>query len=158
MKKKKFIPKHAIKALKSKPWFTRENGVMLGILVLLIVGALVKAPAAMREDRENKTLLHARYMLNAISIYYGGHAGEWPKTLDDLVPLNIEKILPEAFTGSAQIKTVAEAADADLKTDAEPEFISGEGGWVYVPANGGFYLNLKGRDSKGRALWKYGHQ
>ena len=155
--KKKITTKHAIKALKKKSWYTRENGIMLAILILLIAAVLIKAPAAMRDDRENRTMMHARYMLNALSIYYGGHMGVWPSALSDLVPANIEQILPEEFTGKNTVTVINEPVEADLKSDAEPAFINGEGGWIYVPSNGGFFLNIKGKDSKGRPYWKYGH-
>jgi type II secretory pathway pseudopilin PulG len=161
MKKKSAKNKEKVKTAlkkKAKALATKENVVMLLIVCVLLAAVIIRAPFALKKEAESKTWRNARYMQNAISIYYGDHAGNWPQSAADIVPSNIEKILPELIKKKDTFKVIEEKIEVDVKANTEPAFITGEGGWVFLPQTGGFFLNVKGKDSKGKEYWKYGYE
>lgn len=109
---------------------TKRN-LIVGFVLFLVLGAAV---AFMRLQKMEAQIQQASSVKNlgdlqaAIAIYYGDHKGDWPSSLDALVPKYLKSI-PE--DGATRNNKVVPTYD-------------GSGGWVYDKQTGDIQPNRPG--------------
>jgi general secretion pathway protein G len=131
---------------------------MITIGGILAAVAVPKFAHMVKLAKMAQTKADSAEMKSAVSRYFSD-TGRWPESIDELVEKKyIEEIPAEKVTGSKTVRVISTGIDVDIAADAEPSFIDGNGGWVYLSRSGEVYLNLKGEDEKGKAYWKYGYE
>lgn len=132
------------------------------LVVIVIAGGIVAAvafPTFIKykgKAMESATKANRQVLVSTMALYYSDTGGKWPGKIEELVPSYMEEIPAEKITGSRAVKVARGSVEVDFNSDSEPQFITGEGGWVYVPNLGQIFVNLKGKDSNGVPYWKYG--
>jgi hypothetical protein len=93
------------------------------------------------------------------SIFYGDAEGEYPKTLDALIPKYVGAIPAISVGGHAKTNKVRVVAAAAGKSAGA--YVEDTGGWLYIndPGNpdlhGVIVIDCKHADYKGKALWSW---
>jgi hypothetical protein len=161
---------------KIKSKFNLEEGMWrVAILFPLIKGGMIKVsrggvnikekyefhplkfePIPLRV-REMRTEEYLRVIRVAVHIFFSKYDGLYPERIDTPpfigdTPENFMKELPcEEITGSNKVLTIEKIQPGKKEED----YIDGTGGWLYFPQTGEVYLNLKGKDSRGKEYSKY---
>lgn len=129
-------------------WYVQVTRIVaytaLFIFVIILTGTVLQAPIRYGQIRQYQKMGETKGNLgslkSAASIYYGDNHGQWPKSLEDIVPAYLNHIPPEKITNCNRV-----VSDFD-----------GRGGWVYNNNTGAILLNVKGKDLKGLPYEKYG--
>lgn len=115
-----------------------------------IISDLTKQIEPMKEGATKSNLGALR---SAVSIYYGKNEGDFPQRIDDDTFVGhqdrhyIQEIPKETITGSNRVQYLGPD-----QTQADGD---GGGGWLYRPASGEVWVNLKKMDSKNQPYSGY---
>ncbi|MCR4296325.1 MAG: hypothetical protein NUW21_12380 [Elusimicrobia bacterium] len=96
---------------------------------------------------------------SAASIYYGDTEGDYPATLDALIPKHIEGIPAIAVGGHAETNKVRVVKNAAGKSAGA--YVEDAGGWLYFHSpdnpelNGVIVIDCKHADHKGKPFWGF---
>ena len=99
---------------------------------------------------EDATKANLGSIRSAVSIHYGKNEGEYPKRIHDDSFIGstdrhyMRELPPEHITGSNRVQYVKRLQEGD-----------GQGGWMYAPASGEVWANVRGKDSKGSPFTSY---
>lgn len=142
-------------------------GLLLPLVAIAGIAAAVAIPGMLRMKNlagEGATKGRLGSLRAGISIYYGDTNGQYPATLDALVPKYVQKIqLPavQEHPGAAGVEIYgAEVCGGPKGLDIAPEKARDTGKWGYVadpkaPCYGTIFVDCTHRDSKGSAWLSY---
>lgn len=142
-------------------------GLLLPLIAIAGVAAAIAIPSLLRMKGlagEGATKARLGSLRAGISIYYGDTNGQYPATLDALVPKYVPSIEAPAVKDHADAIGVevygAEVCGGPKGLDVAPDKVRDTGKWGYVadpkaPCRGQLFVDCTHRDSKGSAWLSY---